>query len=345
MERQVAFRADASAEIGAGHVARCLSLAGGLATRGWRCTFFCRDLPGAMGHAIEGQGHRTVLLQKSEDEISAIAETHPEALIVDHYDLDAAWHDRLRRESGAWLLCIDDMADRPLTCDLLLDQNLGRTAADYDGLVPAGRPRLIGPDYALLRPEFAALRGGSLKRRAESGLGRILITMGGSDPGDATSFVLEALAAMPLPKDLQMDVVLGPAAPHVANVEKRLESMSPTAKLHIATDRMADLMHEADICIGAAGSTSWERCCLGLPSVIAVLAENQRAIAEALDAAGVAISAGHADAAGFRARLGEAMVALLDGERRQRMANIAAGVVDGRGVSRVCDAIERGLAR
>jgi UDP-2,4-diacetamido-2,4,6-trideoxy-beta-L-altropyranose hydrolase len=202
-------------------------------------------------------------------------------LVVDHYALDHRWEQALRPHSRR-IMAIDDLADRPHDCDLLLDQNLGRQVKDYGGLLSRHTQTLIGPAYALLRPEFARWRDHSLQRRAKPQLKNLLITMGGVDQANATGQVLDTLTRCELPTDLRITVVMGPAAPWMAQVQAQAEAMPCPTQVQAGVSNMAQLMAESDLCIGAAGSTSWERCCLGLPALQLVLAANQKEINAAL---------------------------------------------------------------
>jgi len=183
-------------------------------------------------------------------------------------------------------MVIDDLADRAHDCDLLLDQNLGRSAADYAAHVPPACKMLIGPRYALLRPEFAALRPQSLARRAQPELKHLLITMGGVDKDNATSRVLEALRTCDLPQHCHITVVMGPHAPWLEEVRRLAATMPWATEVLVNIRDMAVLMAKSDVAIGAAGSTSWERCALGLPTVQLILADNQREAGAALAATG-----------------------------------------------------------
>jgi UDP-2,4-diacetamido-2,4,6-trideoxy-beta-L-altropyranose hydrolase len=310
---KVSFRTDASLDIGTGHVMRCLTLAEALSERGALCRFVCRDHPGNLIELIRQRGFEVLALPfdgnwtgidvtnpvhavwlgadwvtDAEQTKVGAGETAVDWLIVDHYALDARWESAMHAVAER-IMVIDDIADRPHDCDLLLDQNLGRRTEDYGHLVPDGCTILAGPQYALLRPEFATLRPYSLARRAAPRLKRLLITMGGVDKEDATGEVLDALRACSLPADCQIGVVMGPHAPWLARARERAASMPwPTEVLVNACD-MAKLMADSDLAIGAAGSTSWERCCLGLPSIIVVLAANQQPVAQGLEVAGAAI--------------------------------------------------------
>ncbi|MEJ7804912.1 MAG: UDP-2,4-diacetamido-2,4,6-trideoxy-beta-L-altropyranose hydrolase, partial [Telluria sp.] len=226
------------------------------------------------------------------------------------------------------LMVIDDLADRWHDCDLLLDQNLGRAEADYSALLPPRTLACIGPQYALLRPEFGQLRAASLARRAQPELRRMLITLGGVDKGNVTGRVLAALRSCRLPADLAVTVVMGPHAPWLAQVQAQAAAMPWPTQVLAGVANMAQLMAESDLAIGAAGSTSWERCCLGLPAIQLVLADNQAEAAAALSALGAVASIG--SAAGLADELA-VLLMQLDGPRLQQLSQRAALVCDGRG--------------
>lgn len=319
--QRIAFRTDASLAIGTGHVMRCLTLADALKARQVACHFICREMPGHLIDAIRQRGHETHVLPRAETATSVTEDTQgpahadwlttdwrtdarqtlalletlrPEWLVVDHYALDARWQDATRSGYGR-LFVIDDLADRPHTADLLLDQNLGRDARDYAALVPSACECLIGPRYALLRPEFAEYREASLARRQRPSLGNILVTMGGIDKDNATGRVLEALESCPLPPRCTLSVVMGANAPWLASVQAQALEMPWETEVAVNVNDMARRMSQADLAIGAAGSTSWERCCLGVPTLTVVLADNQREVAKELHDIGAAISLGDLD--------------------------------------------------
>ena len=320
---RVAFRVDSSLEIGAGHVMRCLTLAEALRDERARCQFLSRGLPGHLIETIRGRGFSVEVLSDltaAQDATSPVelrpahaawlgtdwasdarqsravlADSAVDWLIVDHYALDARWERRLRGCCRR-LMVIDDLADREHDCDLLLDQNLGRAAADYAGLAPEACEILAGPRYALLRPQFAALRPYSLARRAAVSRAKsILVSMGGVDRSNATGRVLGALEKCDLPQDIVIHVVMGPTAPWLDEVRELAARSRRATHVHVDVRNMAQLMADADLAIGAAGTTSWERCCLGLPTIVLTLAENQKPIARAIAARGAAIFIGDTD--------------------------------------------------
>lgn len=203
-------------------------------------------------------------------------------LIVDHYGLDATW-ERCMRPFAKRIFVIDDLADRQHDCDALLDQNLYvETTRRYDGLVPAHCAVFLGPAYALLREEFHAIRP---KTRVRDGrVRRILVFFGGGDPTNETAKALEALRLLGR-TDIAVDVVVGSANPHREAV-RTLCGQMPNTAYHCQVDNMAELMVAADLAVGAGGSTTWERCYLGLPTLTVVTAENQLATTRALAQAG-----------------------------------------------------------
>jgi UDP-2,4-diacetamido-2,4,6-trideoxy-beta-L-altropyranose hydrolase len=312
---KVAFRTDASLQIGTGHVMRCLTLADALAAKGAECQFICRSHEGNLTDLICSKGyvvhalpiiydidedlivrslnqlaadsvHSNWLGATQEQDVNACASIltryRPDWLVVDHYALDA-WWERALVPHYRKLMVIDDLADRPHACDLLLDQTFGRELADYRPLVPADCHLLCGSQYALLRPEFAALRQYSLQRREHPALRELLITMGGVDKENATGQVLQALRNCRLPAHCRITVVMGATAPWLGEVCTQAKDMPWPTRVLVGVRDMAQLMADSDMAIGAAGATSWERCCLGLPTAMMVLAENQRYAARLLE--------------------------------------------------------------
>lgn len=370
---KVAFRVDASLDMGIGHVMRCLTLAETLRAGGARCVFVCRAHAGNLLEMIRERGFevlglpappvRPVAAQQpagagdpahahwlgvdpaidARQMLMALGDRRVDWLIVDHYALDARWEARLRPACGR-LMVIDDLADRLHDCDILLDQNLNRAADDYAALVPRHCEVLAGPGYALLRPHFAALRSYSLNRRKDVKLRRILVSMGGVDRDNMTGRVLTALADCQLPRGTVVSAVMGATAPWIWAVRELVPHMP--FPLHVLVDvrDMAQLMADADLGIGAAGTTAWERCCLGLPTIAVVLAANQRASASALKLAGAVALIREDVVAG--SDFGAALVREIDRIRQPgvlaSLSAAAAAVTDGTGCALVAKRIARG---
>jgi UDP-2,4-diacetamido-2,4,6-trideoxy-beta-L-altropyranose hydrolase len=252
-------------------------------------------------------------------------------VVVDHYQLGAPWEEAIRPIAAA-VMTIDDLANRAHACDLLLDQTAGRTAGEYRPLVPGHCTLLMGASFSLLRPGFAAMRTASLRRRRQPApVARILVFLGGTDVGGLTEAVVRGLLDR-LP-GVDIHVVIGGAA-KTKHALERLAGEQDRVHLHVDTPDMPSLIANADLAVGAAGSASWERCCLGLPAILLVLADNQRLVADNLEAIGASITAySPAQAVELAARLAGSE------QQLQSMIAAAAGVTDGAGTERVADAL------
>lgn len=358
---KIAFRVDASLQIGTGHVMRCLTLADALKAQGADCHFISREHPGHLLEVIDQRGYKVHRLaapvshaKKAQepahaawlgstwqtdaaDTAAILADLQPDWLVVDNYALDQRWEEALAPHYRQ-LLVIDDLADRAHNCDLLLDQNLGRQPAHYSQWVPAHCRVLTGPHYALLRPEFAALRAYSLQRRqAQPALRQLLITMGGVDQPNATGQVLQALKTCALPADCRITVVMGLTAPWLQNVQELAAQMLWQTDVVVNVSDMAQRMADSDLAIGAAGSTSWERCCLGLPTLLVVLADNQQASAQALEVAQAARLIGVVS--DIAKQLPLAVLELVDSDSQNRMSLAASAITEGQGVEKILKAM------
>lgn len=355
---RIAFRADASLQIGTGHVMRCLTLADALRERGAQSTFICRPHAGHLFDLIKQRGHEAIALSPLDDVYiapadpfhakwlgtdwasdatqtsQALGEPVVDWLVVDHYALDRRWEQALRPHTRR-IMAIDDLADRPHDCDLLLDQNLGRQIQDYSGLLSRHTQTLIGPAYALLRPEFAQWREYSLQRRANPQFKNLLITMGGVDQTNATGQVLDVLTHCELPTELRITVVMGPHAPWLAQVQAQAAVMHRPSQVLAGVNNMAQLMAESDLCIGAAGGSAWERCVLGLPTLVLILAANQHSGAMALQTHGAALFA--ADTQQLIAQMKELFTLEKQNTVLRKMSQTAAQLTHGDGVSQVVD--------
>lgn len=362
---RIAFRADASIQIGTGHVMRCLTLAEEMRRQGHQCLFICRNHEGHLADLIAQKGFELHLLGSPPEtsakfgtqepalthadwlgvpwqtDASQTLEVHArnatDWLIVDHYALDVNW-ERSLAEAVGQVMVIDDLADREHECAVLLDQNLGRESVEYEALVPRSCTKLIGPQYALLRPEFAELRPTSLERRHSPELKRILISLGGVDRTNVTGQVLEVLSNSTLPPETELDIVMGGSAPYLEAVKRQASGLFFRATVSVNVSDMAERMCRADLAIGAAGSTSWERSCVGLPTIMLVLADNQKSAAKALSDLGAVITATNID------EVGEALRHLLKQSKTDdlaKLAEISASLIDGLGVARVAGELSR----
>lgn len=337
---------------------RCLTLADQLKNHGATTLFVCRDLMGNLGELISAKGHEVKLLSKPsgngfdlewcdhaqwlevgweqdalETEEVLSDRDKFDCLVVDHYALERRWEARLKSRFKK-ILVIDDLADRPHDCDLLLDQNLYKGLhRRYQDLVPVNCRQLLGPRYALLRQEFLETR----QRASEDtshGI-RLLVFLGGVDREGVT---LQVLAELPQLKqsfpDLLVDVVVGGQNPHREILSKLISEMS-WVELHCQIDYMADLMSMADMTIGAGGATTWERCCLGVPALVLSVAVNQVEMTRYCAEEGLLHYLGPAHEVDAEL-LGAALRTFLASpEARRSMASKGLDLVDGLGARRV----------
>jgi UDP-2,4-diacetamido-2,4,6-trideoxy-beta-L-altropyranose hydrolase len=356
---KVVLRVDASVAMGTGHAMRCRTLATALQKRGASVHFITRAHPGHLGDMLARDGFAVTLLpqppadeevrrdeyaawlgvtqqEDADQTVAAMDNQECDWLIVDHYGLDLAWETRLRPHTRK-LMVIDDLANRQHDCDVLLDQNYAEAGQErYRTWVPAQCHLLLGPRYALLRPEYAkyretmAARNGAIKR--------VLVVMGGADNANITGMVLAALSAGQL-AHLGVDVVIGPNFIHKDGVIAQATAR-PNTHIHSHRPHLADLMAQADLAIGAGGATTWERMCLGLPSIVMAIAENQVPACEALASSGLIRYLGtvtHLDVAAVEMAVIET---IAEPEKLRTLGGNTQSLVDGRGVDRAAEALD-----
>lgn len=291
---KIAVRVDASVQIGTGHFMRCLTLADSLKEYGAQVRFVCRNLPlqfcdmlaakdmelvsldsGTICPSIGNLAHAHWLeatqAQDAQATIQSLAGQMLDWLIVDHYALDFRWERALRRAARK-IMVIDDIADRQHDCDVLLDQNFYvDMKSRYSGKIPVRCRLLLGPRYTLLRSEFRQLRDKVKPRTGR--VERVLVFFGGVDKDNYTGQAIEAIANLGL-EGLHVDVVIG--AQHPQREQIILACAGYKFDCHVQTSRIAELMATADLGIGAGGSATWERCCMGLPTLAFCTADNQQ---------------------------------------------------------------------
>ena len=361
---------------------RCRTLARELHRRGAVITYLCRRQPGdlislleqefpvlalpeqplAACDGLEGRDLYSAWLGCSQatdaaqclEALDQAGSSGAHWLVVDHYGLDASWEGAMRERLGSepppQLLVIDDLADRSHSCDLLLDQNFFGEATErrYQGLIPQQCRQLLGPHYALLGPEYAVLHP-LVPPRTE--LRRVLVFFGGVDPHNCTGQAIEALMTPEL-AHLAVDVVLGLQCPHREAVETLVAKRHDTT-LHGPQPSLAGLIARADLAIGAGGATTWERACLGLPSVVLPIAANQLPFSEALAAAGfIHLLLDPLDLVSELGMIEPHLLAqsqncqkLTDGWGAQRLATALLGVERPLALRQVCSADENLLLR
>lgn len=353
---RIALRTDASRRIGTGHLRRCQSLAAALRDEGSHVRFVCRAhdeisriagedaepvlwLPAAPGYAAKpgdpahADWAECAWERDADETVAALRDFQPDWVLVDHYAFDARWHERVASALGCRIAVIDDLADRPLACALLVDQNLHPDhAAKYAPVLRAPARILGGPRYALLAPRYRTAPSYRFRRRVAS----VGIFMGGGDPLDFTSRVLRAC------RD---------AAGFTGAIELVSSSRNPNFQTHLALARHWPQTHvlydqpdltgffaRHDLQIGSGGIAAWERCCLGAPTLAMQIASNQLAVLPELAGAGAIEWLDRDDA--DELAIGQAVRSLVDAPRR-RLALVRAmrGLVDGLGAARVAAAL------
>ena len=344
----VAFRLDASATIGNGHVSRCRSLALGLLRSGQvgRVCFACAAIPDSWRCRLEEDGIEVMSLtsQLSGSEPWSLADPAADAaelrerlvslgrvewLVTDHYGIGAEWQRRLRGATRC-ILAIDDLADRRHDCEILVDQNFDDRPLDrYLPLIPPLSRALVGPRFALLADDYARLRGAVL--RTPDPVRRIAVLLGPADVFNVTGKALVAIGRS-IPWPVEIDVVLGGDHPFAAAIAEQA-SRSATIRLHRSVAGMASLFARADLAIGAAGAAALERACLRLPALFTAIAGNQLPVARALAALAPALWLGNA------ADVSEELIAdrlrLVADGRHPDLSAACMPDVDGQGVDRI----------
>ncbi|MEM7689131.1 MAG: UDP-2,4-diacetamido-2,4,6-trideoxy-beta-L-altropyranose hydrolase [Pseudomonadota bacterium] len=356
---KVAFRVDVSSAIGTGHLRRCLALARALMAQGDEVGFVMRDL-GIDGRAmVHEAGAATIAVLPapgmdppapdpvvphwewaqvshevdSEQSCAALASWQPDIVVVDNYAFDAKWHRAVASELGATIAVIDDLADRALDCALVIDHTYDPDhVRKYRGVVDPATTRVLGgPSYALLGPAFGDAPRYDFREDVRS----IGVFMGGVDADGHSEAVLDAIdrAGFTGP----VEVVSTSANPNLAALRTRIEAR-PETTLSLDLPDLATFFAAHDVQIGAGGGASWERCCIGVPTLIVVVADNQNAVAPQLAADGVVALA---DAPSVDA-MAPALAELIENaEKRRELAEKSRALVDGRGAARVAQEMRR----
>lgn len=343
-------------QIGTGHVMRCLTLADKLRERGAKCQFICREHDGHLIDLVVERGYQVNALPKPHNKMlevetdlahahwlgvdwstdalqtqSVLSHVKCDWLITDHYALDHRWESAMQSAYKS-MMVIDDLADRRHTCSLLLDQNYVSSAGRYVDLVPLECEQLHGPQFALLRPVYA-------KRHAEhrvwSGkVERALIYFGGGeDPANLTGMALSAFQTLKL-AEIDLDIVVGAGYLYADSLEIDAAARGRTC-IYTQLPDLSELLSSADLAIGAGGATTWERCCLGLPSIIIGTGGNQLRACEALEADGIVRYLGHVSNANIDI-LSRTIFCLVNAPKKlESFSRAGRRLVDGCGADRV----------
>jgi len=351
---KVALRVDASASIGIGHLKRCLALAEALAKVDSQIRFVCRKMDSVATQVLAKQNESVHWLElpdkgftpatddpphakwagvsaidDAQQTVEALAEWRPDWMVVDHYAFDARWHQTVRKALGCRLLVIDDLADRPLSANALLDHNWDADHRHKYAACVQGRVTwLTGPRHALLAPTYWTAARCVLRDEVRS----IGIFMGGTDPGGASARVVQTCRAAGFGGALE--VVSTSASPHLPGLQQACAA-DPGTTLTLDEPDLAAFFSRHDLQIGAGGGATWERCCIGVPTIALVLATNQAMVVPALDRLGALRAARLDDTSGTEDLHDVLRKLLADAAARKALGQRAATLVDGRGAQRV----------
>lgn len=351
---KVVFRVDASSQIGTGHVMRCLSLADKLKSNNNNVSFVCRNDVGHLINFIKNKGYKVHVISvekywsvnhseykdnqnanlkiDASQTIEAIQHIEVDWLIVDHYAIDYKWESELKKYVKS-VLVIDDLANRRHDCDVLLDQNWfgTETTVRYRNLLPKDCITFLGPNFALISKKYSIAR--RQNELHNGNINNVLIFMGGVDSGGQTAKALEALCREEL-RHISVDVVIGSSNKDINKIIKIASSRNRTV-IHNLLPSLADLMTKADLMLCAGGSTTWERCCLGLPAIVVTSAKNQRKFTKVLAKDGVHLLLGDSKEINSQDWFMKIYELTRDSDRVKKMSILSSAMVDGEGISRV----------
>lgn len=332
MSARVVFRADGGPAIGSGHIMRCIALASAFSAGGWKIGFAATAESFKSVAALDATAFEKLAIDGGPaDEAKQIGDKwagEVPLVVADHYGLGIEFEQACRAFAKR-IVAIDDLANRKHDADILVDSGASSPAA-YSSLVSQSCRVLTGPSYAIVRADFLLARDAALPRRDGRQVARILVSFGQVDAGNATGLALDAIEALGFGG--AVDVVLGQSAPHLAAIRRRAKGK---ITLHVNASNMPALIATGDLGIGAGGVTAFERCYLGLPSLVVEIADNQRGIIDLIVGVGAAAGAG-VQGELTKDRLAAQLAALLnDGARRMAQSRAGAELVDGRGVERI----------
>jgi UDP-2,4-diacetamido-2,4,6-trideoxy-beta-L-altropyranose hydrolase len=337
------IRADASAAIGTGHVMRCIALGQAWCRRGGRVVLACRSIPVDLSARVVGAGLELENMpgdclcygagdaRWTAERAVALGAS---VVVADGYCFPPGFQSVLVAE-GLRLAVIDDNGENGgYPANLIVNQNPHARAELYADRGAETR-LLLGLQYAMLRREF--LEYAPVQRDAESTL-RIIVTMGGGDPDDVTSHVLEGLNRL-TDVALELRVVVGGANSNEEAIRRTADRSPHRVTVECNVYDMPRVISWADFGIMAAGSTCWEMAYFGVPMLLVVIAKNQAMIAQSLQEEGVAVSLGWHENITAQG-VARAVTDLLESpEYPCAWSQRSCALVDGRGADRVVNAL------
>ena len=295
MKKNLFIRVDSSPEIGIGHIMRCLTLAQELKNNFDKVIFLTRKDSDYFMKTITENGFEVFLLPAQtikppknlhelndySDIIKNLITTYTKNknyLLIDHYEVDSDFESSLKNTFEK-IFVIDDLANRKHNCDLLIDQNYYRDLNHrYEKLIPNGAITLLGPKYAIIRPEFRRINKKTIKKNSQ--IKKILVSFGGSDPTNECKKALDALCSIES-SQFEIIVVAGIYNHKFEQLQKLYEKYSHI-KIFRHVNDLSRLMLDSDLFIGAGGTTTWERLYMGLPSIVTIISDDQKESTELL---------------------------------------------------------------
>lgn len=336
-------RADASAEIGTGHFMRCLALTQAWKDNGGKVIFITLCKSEELLKRLNEEDFEVKQIPSYYPDSSDLETTlqvlaqYPDSWIVlDGYHFDTSYQKTIK-EAGYHLLVIDDMGHLPYYhVDILLNQNINAERLSYR--CDSATQLLLGTRYALLRQDFLPWRG--WKREVPKLAHKILVTLGGADSGNVTFKIIDALKTLNM-SELEVRIVVGPANPNIKSIENAALFTQCNFQILQQVENMPELMAWADVAISAGGTTCLELAFMGLPSIVLVLAENQRLIAESLRKKGIALNLGWHEGISVAKIVYILTNLLFDKDKRMELSHRARKIIDGLGAMRVAECIAK----
>ena len=337
MLNTLVIRTDADSRIGIGHLMRCFTLAQGWQAKGGKVVIVTNCIDVNLKRHLEAAGMLIATIEHPHPHpvdwarTSEILKSHPDAwVILDGYHFDSKYQSRIKG-CGHRLMAIDDTAHLDkYFAEIVLNQNINADQLSYTA-EPCTR-LLLGLRYVLLRSEF--VEQSKTVPNTPKVARKILVTLGGGDQANQTLNVIKAIDVVKI-DGLEALIVVGPVNPHLRQLRTTIKNSRVPIHLAVNTNRMAEWMSWADMAVASGGSTCWERACMGLPALVIVQAENQRAVANGLEETGAVINLGwHHELStdGIAQALDNL---LLNAAKRKKMAEISRMLVDGKGIERV----------
>lgn len=323
-------------------------------------TFICRDYSSSLIKELEtefpvilipGRSDRSGLIESSPDShrlleeydanessaaIKLLGLSSIDWVVVDHYGLSAIWEEHILRaicnEKVTRLLAIDDLANRPHACNILVDQNYVPDRPDrYAQFVDRDCVQLLGTDYVLMNRAYLECRR---DRSTRNSVEKVVVFFGGADPQGLTIRCLRVLCAKEF-RHLKVSVVVGQMNRDKSQIYTMCCRQKNFTFLEKLTD-LASLYAEGDLAIGAGGSSNWERLCINIPSIVITFGEDQKMATRALSREGLIFYVGDAETVSdqdihdqITVRIKQSYSSLLT----------SSDLIDGAGVRRIHDAL------